>query len=122
MALKEKDIYSASLLAKELKVSDRYLKRILTTLSNSSIIRSVQGRSGGFQLLKKMEDISLYDIIQSVESVDKYRGCVLGFMECSAENPCLLHDRWIPIQKDLINLFKRTTVLEISENSKIFKI
>ncbi len=121
MALKNQELYSASHLIEELKVSDKYLKRILTTLSNHSIIKSLQGRYGGFKLNKKIEDINLYEIINAVEDINKYTGCVLGFQNCTDESPCSLHKDWVPIQRDLIGFFRNTTISEVVKNPAIMK-
>ncbi len=121
MATKKQELYSASFLVEELKISDKYLKRILTTLSNNSIIKSVQGRYGGFKLNKNINEINLYEIIKSVENIDKYLGCILGLDECSDKNQCSLHENWKPIQKDFILFLKNTTISEVMKNSNILK-
>ncbi len=121
MALKNKDLYSASYLIKELNVSDKYLKRILTTLSNHSIVQSIQGRYGGFRLNKSTNDITLYEIINSVEDINKYTGCVLGLDNCSDKSPCSLHKNWSVIKEQLIHFLKETTISEVVKNPNIIK-
>ncbi len=121
MAIKNRDLYSASFLIKELNVSDKYLKRILTTLSHHSIIQSVQGRYGGFRLGKSADNINLYEIVNAVEDIDKYIGCVLGLGDCSDESPCSLHDNWIVIKEQLIHFLKETTIAEVVKNPNIIK-
>ena len=121
MALKKQDLYSASELIKELKISDKYLKRILTTLSNHDIIKSVQGRYGGFGLHKDLEDISLFEIVKAVDNIEKYFGCVLGFEDCSDENPCALHTKWMPLRKELLVFLENTNMSDVIKNPLIIK-
>lgn len=121
MALKKQNLYPASVLIKELNISDKYLKRILTTLTNHSIINSVQGRYGGFGLNKSVAEISLYEIVKAVENIEKYFGCVLGFESCSDENPCLLHKKWIPVREELMAFLKMTHVSDVINNPQIIK-
>ncbi len=118
MALKKQKLYSASHLTETLNVSDKYLKRILTTLSNHNVINSVQGRYGGFYLNKSIDDIYLYEIIVAVEDIDKYLGCVLGFSNCSDNDPCSLHHNWTSIKMELIKFLKTTSVAEVAINFK----
>jgi len=121
MALKKRALYSASDLIKELKISDKYLRRILTTLSNNDIIKSVQGRYGGFGLYKDLEEISLFDIVKAVDNIEKYFGCVLGFDECSDENPCALHTKWIPLREELLAFLENTNMADVIKNPQIIK-
>ena len=121
MALKQQDLYSASELIKELKISDKYLKRILTTLSNNDIIKSVQGRYGGFALHKNLEKINLFDIVKAVDNIEKYFGCVLGFENCSDENPCALHTKWAPLRGELSAFLKNTNMSDVIKNPQILK-
>ncbi len=121
MAYDNRQIYPASVLVKKLKISDKYLKRLLTTLSKHGIVRSIQGRYGGFVLDKKPENIFIYDIVAAVENIEKYYGCILGFSECSDENPCPLHEKWAPIRDELINLLKNTSIADVVKNPKIMK-
>ncbi len=121
MAVKQQELYSASQLIEALDVSDKYLKRILTTLSNHNVISSVQGRYGGFRLNKNIEDIHLYEIINTVEDVNKYSGCVLGLAECTCDNPCSLHDNWMPVKEELIDFFQKTNISDVIKNPQILK-
>ncbi len=121
MSLKQQDLYSAADLIKELKISDKYLKRILTTLSNNDIIMSVQGRYGGFALHKDLEEIHLFDIVKAVDNIEKYFGCVLGFEECSDENPCALHIKWVPLRTELLVFLENTNMSDVIKNPQIIK-
>jgi Rrf2 family protein len=121
MAVKPGEVFSAGDIVKELKISDKYLKRLMTTLSKARIVRSIQGRNGGFVFQKLPENISLSEIINAVENIEKYQGCILGFSECSDENPCALHERWSKIKRDTNDLFFSVTLAQFVEQSKNFK-
>lgn len=47
MAGDDKKLYSSLELHKKLKIPKKYLQRLLTDLSKSGLIKSIQGRSGG---------------------------------------------------------------------------
>ena len=82
MAKEPEQLYTAKQLVEELNVSDKYLRRLMTDLSKSGFIRSVQGRDGGYMFIKNTSEIVLFDVIDSVEGMDKLNGCVLGFDQC----------------------------------------
>lgn len=114
MAKEPSLLYTAKQLVKELNVSDKYLRRLMTDLSKSGFIRSVQGRDGGYTFTKSIDDIFLYDIIDSVEGMDKLNGCLLGFEKCSCTNPCAMHDNWQIVRSDLNKLFRETKLSDLN--------
>lgn len=108
MAKEPSLLNTAKQLVKELNISDKYLRRLMTDLSKSGFIRCVQGRDGGYTFTKSIDDIFLYDVIDSVEGMDKLNGCLLGFEKCSCTNPCAMHENWQEVRGDLNNLFRET--------------
>lgn len=48
-------------------VSSNFLVQILNDLRRSGLVTSKRGKFGGYLLSDKAEDVSLYDIVQSVE-------------------------------------------------------
>lgn len=121
MASKKEGLYPAASLTEELKVSDKYLKRILTTLTHSGIVQSVQGRNGGFTLRKPVNDIPLLEIVRAVEDVEKYFGCVLGFDQCSDHHPCSVHEYWKPVRERIRHFLSNTTMADVMQNENILK-
>jgi len=120
MAQNPEKKYAAKYLIEQLKISDKYLRRILTTLSKEGIITSIQGREGGYTFQKKIKEIFISDIIDATEGMEKYLGCVLGFSECSDNNPCAFHAEWVQARATIIDSFQNTTLadLKLNENTK----
>jgi len=106
-------LYSAKQLVDALKISDKYLRRLMTDLTKSGIVLSVQGRDGGYVIAKKPEDIKLADIIEAIEGMDKYTGCLLGFENCSDENPCALHSSLGPMRQEFFSVFSNKSLNDL---------
>ncbi|HEY5591330.1 MAG TPA: Rrf2 family transcriptional regulator [Paludibacter sp.] len=106
-------LYSAKQLVEELHISDKYLRRLMTDLTKSGIISSIQGRDGGYLIAKKPEEIKLADIIEAIEGMDKYTGCLLGFENCSDENPCALHTSLGPIRQEFFSVFTNKSLNDL---------
>jgi len=105
--------YSAKTLVEKLKISDKYLRRLMTTLSKQGFIYSIQGRDGGYSFNKQPADIYLADVVNAVEGMDTYAGCVLGFEECSCDNPCVMHETWIKVREEFMNVFTNKTLADL---------
>ncbi len=104
--------YSAKYLVEKLNISDKYLRRLMTGLTKAELICSKQGRNGGYQFAKNINNITIYQIIDAVEGMEKYSGCIMGFKECSDENPCSMHKIWSPMRDKLLITFKKTTLAD----------
>jgi Rrf2 family protein len=113
MTKQPEHIYSAKNLIEALQISDKYLRRIMTNLTKAGFINSIQGRDGGYSFAKALDQIYLSDIIQSVEGLEKYFGCALGFTECSGNNPCMLHKTWLPVRNEFERIIKSTTLNDL---------
>ncbi len=59
-------------LAKELHIPKSFLAKILQNLAKDKILISHRGAQGGYVLNKEPKDISIYDIISSVEGKKAY--------------------------------------------------
>ena len=121
MAREPEKKYSAKYMVEQLQISDKYLRKILTTLSKSGIIKSTKGRDGGYIFQKEIQEIFLSDIIDSIEGMEKYLSCVLGFSECSDVEPCAFHQQWVHVRNTLVESLNSTSLahLNLEENIKI---
>ncbi len=122
MAIDESKMYTANQMTKALGISDKYLRRIMTKLSKSGLIKSIQGRNGGYVFAKSTQQIFLLDIITAVESPKKYTGCFLGFDNCSDEKPCAVHNEWAEARKPIFELLTVTALSDIVSSDFVGKI
>lgn len=113
MAKDPGQLYTAKSLIEKLKISDKYLRRLMTTLSKEGFIYSIQGRDGGYSFKKQPNEIFLADVVNAVEGMDTYAGCVLGFEECSCENPCVMHSTWVKVREEFMSVFTGKTLADL---------
>lgn len=60
-------LVSSECIYSKLSVSRSYIKKLLRKLVVSNIIEGISGNSGGFSLNKPLDQITLYDIVESIE-------------------------------------------------------
>lgn len=106
-------------IADELNIPAPFLAKTLQALSKNNIISSVKGPHGGFFLSKENEKKTLFDIIGCVDDVEKFNQCYLGKMECSEENPCVVHHLYYPFKNELILKLQTKTILEMADEFAI---
>ncbi|MCA1932552.1 MAG: Rrf2 family transcriptional regulator, partial [Calditerrivibrio sp.] len=68
---------------------------------------------GGFKLKKEPKDISLYDIIVSVEGDIQINECLTDNSFCSESFHCSIHNALNTIRNNMINDLKRYTVADL---------
>jgi Rrf2 family transcriptional regulator, iron-sulfur cluster assembly transcription factor len=81
-------------IAGKLNIPKEFVSKILQSLTESGIILSRKGKSGGFALAKDPKRIRLIDIVTAIDGLSMFNSCVLGFPNCNPDNPCPLHEKW----------------------------
>ena len=119
MANDAEKMYSSAYLHDNLQIPKKYLQRLLTDLSKNGLIKSIQGRNGGFVFAKKIEKIYISDIIDAVEGFSKTPSCFFGFEKCALNDPCAMHNAWSASQQGLIKLLSKTSLVDLKSKNII---
>lgn len=90
-----------------------YLGKILQMLTRSGILTSQKGLGGGFRLARSPRAITLFDIVEPIEQMGRWDGCILGRESCSEEDPCGIHDSWKVVKEGYLRLLKQTTLSDL---------
>jgi Rrf2 family transcriptional regulator, iron-sulfur cluster assembly transcription factor len=103
-------------IAEATSIPRNYLAKILFLLSRRGLVESQRGLGGGFRLSRDALAISLYEVIDSVEDVARWKECAFGEKECTESRPCALHHRWGRVRDTYFNLLNNTYVGELLGN------
>lgn len=113
MAMQYPQVVTAREIVAHLLLPDRYVRRLMTRLSKAGFVKGQQGRSGGFLLAKSPDHISLMDIAVTMHDTSVLKNCILGFDNCSDEQPCALHTRWTEIRSQMSALFSQASLSQL---------
>lgn len=95
-----------------------YLAKILQDLVRTGILESVRGRGGGFRLTGSPETVSVFDILQAIEPMERLtEDCILGLECCTDEVPCPLHDLWTEFRDAYVTAVRDVSVADLVEAS-----
>ena len=112
---KARKTVSSSKLAAAIGVSHRYLLQISAKLRAAGFIRAAHGSSGGLNLDKAPEKISLYDIILSMEGAVR-TGEICGTPTAETVQEMLaLGEEYRKMEKMLEKALKGITLIQILE-------
>jgi Rrf2 family transcriptional regulator, iron-sulfur cluster assembly transcription factor len=101
-------------ISENLDIPRHFLSKILQSLAHDGIVVSQRGLRGGFMLAKPASEITISDLIRSVDGTDFMDECILGFPGCNAGSPCPVHDSWKSAKDILLQVFQRKTIAELS--------
>ena len=112
---KHKDEYvSISLISEKLNISKKYLGRILPKIVDAKIVESKEGKNGGYILVKKMEDISLYDFLKIFETDLDFVKCSKTGHKCSCHKHCEQKEFFsVYLKEEIKNILKKKKLNEI---------
>jgi len=116
MARNEKEATTATILFRQLKIKENYLKRLMTTLAKQGFIKGKRGRSGGFILARPANQIFLSGVIEAVEGLESFNACILGVTDCRLSPVCAMHDVWGEIRKTMLNTSSSTTIQDLAKS------
>ncbi len=80
-------------ISKRQQISLSYLEQLFTKLRQRKLVDSVRGPGGGYCLAKKMEHVSVADIILAVDEPIDSTQCG-GKENCHNDKKCMTHDLW----------------------------
>lgn len=91
-------------------ISIRFLANIANKLSIARIISSHRGVGGGIRLAKASNQISIREVIESVDGPIQTMFCQNATEDCSLESSCGMKFFWDDIQQTIVNKLEQTTI------------
>jgi Rrf2 family protein len=99
-------------IAERTKVPANYLAKVLQSLSRAGIVSSQRGLGGGSVLARPAAQISVYEVIESVDPIHRIRTCPLD-IATHGSNLCPLHRRLDNAAAQVEAEFRATTIEEL---------
>lgn len=89
-----------------------YLAKILQGLSKKGIVATQRGVGGGVSLAKGPADLTILDVVNAVEPIERIASCPLG-LKTHGVRLCPLHRRLDDAMATVEAAFARTTLAEV---------
>ena len=105
-------------LTKVLKIPYHFLGKILQDLVYKGLLISQKGPNGGFALAHPSSEITLFHIVEAIDGLDFLNTCVMGFPECSGQNPCPMHSQWGGLRDNIHDMLVHKNIAEMALSSQ----
>ena len=89
-----------------------YLAKVLQGLCRAEVVRSQRGIGGGMALVKTPAELTILEVVNAVEPIQRIRECPLG-LKAHGVRLCPLHRRMDNALKSVEDAFHATTLAEI---------
>ena len=100
-------------------ISLKYLERILPVLTKNHIIEGLQGKGGGYRLIKSPEDCTIGDILRLTEGDLAPVACLeCDAKPCERAGECRTYPMWMEFQQLINQFFDQRTLADIIQSPK----
>jgi len=121
LALNMDDGYvSLQSISQRQEISLHYLEQIFNKLKKSNIVESKKGLGGGYLLARPATEITIGDIIRSVEGPIAPVHCVNPGSEkdkCDKADNCIAHMLWTQLEKKMENFLDDVNLEQIKNDA-----
>ena len=100
-------------IAKAQQISEKFLSRIVVTLREKGLLRSVRGNVGGFRLAMSPDDIRLLDVVEAVQGPLAILDCLAPGASCPREATCLARRVWADVNAAFASTLAKVTLAAI---------
>ena len=112
LASSDEDPQPTDQIAEKTKVPPAYLAKVLQNLTKKGLVRSQRGVRGGFILARLPEEITVLDVVNAVEPIQRIRTCPLE-LKSHGVRLCPLHFRMDRALGMVEEAFRQSTLAEI---------
>ncbi len=112
LAMNADSAFTTQQISTATKVPAAYLSKVLQSLVKANLVRSQRGHGGGFVLQKVPSQITILEIISSVDPIRRIRTCPLG-LDTHGINLCALHKKIDDATAIIEKTFADATVADI---------
>jgi Rrf2 family protein len=75
-------------------ITESYLSKVFAKLRKAGIVRSITGVKGGYELARRSEDVSFWDIIEAIEGPSFFFQCAeIRKKNIFVDNPSVFTDK-----------------------------
>ncbi len=99
-------------IAKATQVPAPYLSKVLQTLTREGLITVKRGVSGGFLLSKTPDQLTIYEVVQCVDPIQRIHKCPLE-LSSHRKRLCSLHKKMDSALEGIEDVFRSTTLADL---------
>ncbi len=112
-----KSTVSSRIISKELNIPFDLLSKLLQKLVKKGIVKSIQGKFGGYKLAIPTNELSIYNVINAIDENVRIVNCTHTLAtqdDCGKIDNCKIRTPFYDIQTKIISIFESITLEQLS--------
>ncbi len=105
-------------IAEEEEISEKYLSHLVIPLKARGLISSSRGAHGGYRLAKHPVEITVKEIVQTLEGNISPVECVANPSICKRISTCKTHEVWDILDQKITETLNSITLSDLIDNKK----
>ena len=115
------NLFKAQDISKEKHIPFQYLLQISNSLIKSKLISGHRGPNGGYSLNKDPGDISIGDIIRSLDHSVAPVACIKTPEGCELSGDCSQQEMWKKVEQLILNQLEKISIKSLNSEKIIFE-
>ncbi|MDR5658096.1 Rrf2 family transcriptional regulator [Serpentinicella sp. ANB-PHB4] len=105
-------------IAEKQKISDHYLEQLIASLRKVGLVKSVRGAQGGYMLAHSPQNITVGDIIRTLEGPLAPSDCVIedDTSGCDRKDCCITRTVWTKIRDSISDVIDAITLQDMLDD------
>ncbi len=105
-------------IAEKEEISEKYLSHLVIPLRAGGLIISSRGAHGGYQLAKPPSQITMKEIVQTLEGSISFVECVKNPDICSRVSKCVTRNIWKKLDERVSEVLNSITLEDLVQSQK----
>ncbi len=100
-------------IARRQEISVKYLWQVINPLKTSGLLSVMRGAKGGYMLAKRPEDITMLEVVTTLEGPMSLIECLTKEEVCDRIDTCVARSVWMEVNKTVEKALKEITLAEV---------
>ena len=111
-------IVKATEISKQRHIPEKFLFQISNDLIDKKLIKSLRGPKGGYSLARSASDISVADVIDSLDKSMAPVACLDNSETCEISGNCAQQNMWSDVEQTLISKLETVSIKDLAEKER----
>ena len=110
------ELATISEIAEKQAIPQSFLAKVMQALTRGGIVRAHRGKTGGFSLFNRAEDVTIRQVVEAVEGPIILNRCLSRQGECERDIFCGAHPVWREAQEALTKVLDSYSAADMAKS------